>query len=362
MRRRTRLLGILVAAGLSLGPAAATHALSAGVSALPGADVAEARTAPRAAGFTVVRTTPREPVGLYAPRRNEVWVLERDGDSGIVLQHLVGGRWTTTRLAGQLPSDGYRQAIDGSAWNEVWVAAGERIWQYDGRAWKHIANPRLLSGESLPVTMVADGPGPGAYVATPHHGIFRHDGRTWTSLGHPRPQGTPRYPGEIRDTYWPLAMAVRDGRLYVSFEWFLQRAVHQLYRYDHDTWTQLAQGLGSRGTGASEVPGAWILHDGRHLSVLGAVRVSSGSSMVIGGYCAAWTSSAATSRCTTGEAVGAGTLRPDGTVVVGGVDRVDTSVAGTPTVQGRFVLRDATGRESAIPGDPGDATIAMASE
>ncbi len=372
MRRHTRLPGILVAAVLSLGPAAATYAVSTGVSANPAADmtdmtdITEARTADiakaRTDGFTVVRATPHEPVGLYAPRRNEVWVLERAGESGIVLQHLGRGRWTTTRLAGQLPSDGYRQAIDGTAWNEVWVAAGDRIWRYDGGAWKRIANPRLASGESLPATMVADAPGPGAYVATRSHGIFRYDGRTWTSLGHPGPQGEPRYPGEIRDTYWPIAMAVRDGRLYVSFEWFVQRAAHQLYRYDNGTWAQLAQGLGTRGTGASELPGAWILHDGRHLSVLGAVRVSKLSGSVIGGYCAAWTSRAETSRCTTGEAVGAGALRSDGTVVVGGVDRVGTSFAGAPTVQARFVLRDVQGRETAIAGDPGDATIAMTSE
>lgn len=341
-------------------PAVGTPAAGAPAVETPSVGVPAWRAAPEANGFAVVRKAAAEPIAMYSPRAGELWVVERGGDDEIVLEHLRGGRWTTTRLAGQLPWDGPRQVIDGSARDDVWLAAGERIYRYDGRRWRSVPTPRLPGDTALQAVVVADVRGPGTYVATFDQGVFRYDGRRWVALGKPAPLQPPR--AESADSadadYWPRFMDVRDGHPYVLFERFDRRAYLELYRYDR-AWTRLAEGLGSRGPHVSEEPRAWALERGPKVTVLGFLNAPPG---VVGGTCYTWRPGQSTSPCLTSASVSAGAERPDGTLVLGGRTSVEGNLQEPTEVPGRFVIRDRAGVETVIPGDPGEETIALAVE
>lgn len=338
---------------------------SPAVAASPGGagQAGDRPTARTASGFVPQHTPLATPLALHSTRAGELWVLERDDDGRIVLEHLRGGTWRTIRLDGTVTSFAESVDLTGSAWNDVWLATGSELWRFDGRTWRKVALPPAADGGRVSPVKITDVRGQGVYVGTHDDGVFRRVGQRWVALGKPRPQGEPRFPGQRLDRYWPVGMGVHRGQLYVSFEWFQQRAVHQLYRYDRSGWTQLGDSMGSRGSSASEIPRAWMLwDDGRgraQFLTAGTVRAQPGP---IGGLCAAWRSGAAPAPCTTTQAVGGGAVRGDGRIVLAGTDFRDPSRENAPWVQGRFVLRDDSGVEKTVSGDPGDETIAVATE
>ncbi len=361
MKPTTKAFAALAAGALVWGSAQAAQAAPTATEHAA-VEAAQRGAAAREAGFGVVRAAAAEVVALHSPRAGELWVVERGGPDEILLEHLRDGRWTTTRLAGQLPYDGTRQVIDGSAANDIWLAAGDRIYRYDGRRWNAVTPPRVSSGAPLQAVVAADVPGPGAYVATFDEGVFRYDGRRWASLGKPKPsspQGTPgsSAPGSGAH-YWPRFMEVRDGVPYVLFERFDRRAYLELHRYGR-SWAKLADGLGSRGPHVSEEPRAWLLEKGPKVTVLGYLNAPPG---VVGGTCFTWRQGGATGSCLTAESVSAGAERADGTLILGGRSSVGGTSLEPTALPARFATRDRAGVEKVVPGNPGDETIALAVE
>ena len=312
------------------------------------------------AGFVLVNDLRRmapgaTPLALRSPAANDLWIAARGRDGALMMIRKLGNRWTAHRTSVSLAADA-AVTIDGLDAKEVWATAAGSLLRFDGRRWADIG------ARGVTYTTVADAPGRGAYAGT-RKAISEssHESRViWTDGRRTRDLGSvyPDMPGRA------TLARIRVSGSQVFAEWGGQKAngsALDVWGHVRGTWVERYVNQWEQPRWAEQHATSWLVTSRGSLLTLGRdMPRSNGQTSAIRGLCHQWTGTGKRVDCTTAGAVGAADVRSDGRVVIGGDDAAPTAT--TPLTAGTFRMRDRTGTETVIPGDPGDATLALTVE
>lgn len=327
---------------------APAQAASTTAPATPAAPTAVSKT--RASGFEPGRVLKGTALAMHSPTKGQLWIAERTNDGKILLEHKSGRYWGSYRL--NIPV-GAGDTVDlHGAGNDMWLTAAGQLWHFKGRSWSKVATPGKAAA-----TTVFDVAGPTVYVGlsgeAKNTGIYTLRNGRWSSLGRPSDNGMPA------PFFSPKDVQVVGGKVFANWEASPRSATvwWNAFVYQNGSWGSPFASH-SFGSGSYNHLGAWLVPNTTTQYTFGsASSVSEGLPWFA--RCRAWTQKAGDITCTTRFAAGAGAVLPDGRMVLGGSDyKYYTS----PKVEGQFGIRTADGTERTIPGNPGDATLAMTVE
>lgn len=304
-----------------------------------------------------------QPLALFSADPDQMWVAARAADGRLLMLLRSGTSWSVYRTSATVPEGG-AVTVDGGARTEVWVAAGRSLLRFDGRRWRDVSTPGTT------YLGLTDNPAGTAYVA------WRSDAdgqrgqlRVGTAArnGALRELSTSRLDAEYDQVAQVTHMDVSGGTLYVALraQWSKWN-VQKVFSLVDGVWAERGALASGGYSGGGRVNA--LIPTGEGFLALGEDAATSPRDVVRQGLCVTWKPKAGdvygtSVRCFTGGIVGAAAERRDARVVIGGNDEIEWRGGVRTTVkQGTFRLRERSGAERVIPGDPGEGTLAVAAQ